>query len=80
MYFKLRLYIFPFLSISYDYKEELFDKIDVILLHKRLISIISQLLKEPKTLIKNISIISEDEKNYILNKYNKPIDYKKVYT
>ena len=68
------------LSISYDYKEELFDKIDVILLHKRLISIISQLLKEPKTLLKNISIISENEKNYILNKYNKPIDYKKVYT
>lgn len=68
------------LSISYDYKEELFDKIDVILLHKRLISIISQLLKEPKTLIKNISIISEDEKNYILNKYNNPINYKKVYT
>lgn len=58
------------LSLSYDYKTELFKEIDIVLLHKRLISLLRQVLDNPTILIKDLKIISEEEENYIFNIYN----------
>lgn len=58
------------LSMSYDYKVDLFKEIDIILLHKRIISLIMQILDNPYILIKDLKILSKEEKNYIFDIYN----------
>ena len=57
------------LSLSYDYKSDLFKDVDIILLHKRLMHIINQVIKTPNMLIKDIDILSAEERNFILNTY-----------
>lgn len=64
-------------SINYDYKEELFGKIEVEYIHLRLMSIIENAIKDVDVDVENIEIMPESEKNKILYEFN---NTKKEYT
>ena len=57
-------------SINYDYKEELFGKIEVEYIHLRLMSIIENAIKDVDVDVENIEIMPESEKNKILYEFN----------
>ena len=57
-------------SINYDYKEELFEKIEVEYIHLRLMSIIENAIKDVDVDVENIEIMPESEKNKILYEFN----------
>lgn len=58
------------LNIAYDYQIKKFIKSDIINMHLRIINIINQILENPKIKLLNIQLITEKEKEFILNKYN----------
>ena len=66
------------LKISYDYLINKYELDDVEKMHERIVHIIEQLLDSENELIKNIEIITEKEKNIILNEFNNTkVDYAK---
>ncbi len=66
------------LKISYDYLINKCELDDVKKMHERIVHIIEQLLNSEKKLIKNIEIVTEKEKNIILNEFNNTkVDYPK---
>ena len=66
------------LNISYDYKLNKFDEQDIIDLHKRIEHIINQVLSNNNILLNNIDIVTPEEKDEILNKFNNTnVDYPK---
>lgn len=58
------------LNIAYDYQNKKFIKTDIINMHLRIINIINQILENPKIKLSNIQLVTENEKEIILNKYN----------
>ena len=58
-------------SISYDYLTDLFSETEIELLHNRLLTIIAQIVDNPMSKISEVDIISEKEKNTLLNDFNK---------
>ena len=56
--------------INYDYKANSIAKEEVINIHNRLLYIIKQITTNTKQKIKNIEIITEDERNTIVNTFN----------
>lgn len=56
--------------INYDYKANSISKDEVINIHNRLIYIVKQIITNTKQRIKNIEIITEDERNTIINIFN----------
>lgn len=62
------------LNIAYDYQNKKFTKDDIINMHLRIINIIKQILENPKIKLSNIELVTEEEKEFILNKYNSNID------
>jgi len=62
------------LTISYDYQLAKFSKNDITRLHKRILSIISQVIADPNVMTNHIDLVLPEEKDFILNTYNKPID------
>ncbi len=62
------------LSIAYDYQLAKYTQEDIVLFHKRILSIIDQIIDNENLLTNNIELVLPDEKDFILNNYNKLID------
>ena len=58
------------LSLYYDYNINIFEEIDIISMHKRMLNILNQCMNNTNILLKNISIITKDEKKFLLEDYN----------
>ncbi len=58
------------LNIAYDYQNKKFIKDDITNMHLRIINIINQVLENPNIKLSNIELVTESEKELILNKYN----------
>ena len=66
------------LEINYDYLDEIFEDVEIEYLHTRLLSIIKHAIEDESIDIENINIMSEEEKNVILNDFNNTkMDYPK---
>ena len=62
------------LSIAYDYQLSKYKQKNIINLHKRILLIISQIINNPDILTNQIELVLPEEKAFMLNIYNKPID------
>ncbi len=58
------------IDIAYDYKISKYEDIDIVNLHNRVLHIIEQVLANSNVYIKDIEIITNQEKNVILNEFN----------
>ena len=58
------------LSIHYDFLTDIFSKEDISLLHKRILGLIDQVLKQPDMIVNNLEIISSSEKKLLLKTFN----------
>ena len=58
------------LFIHYDYLCEKYDQTDMLYLHKRILYIMEQVLKNPSMTIDNINILPSEEQYKILNDFN----------
>lgn len=58
------------LAIAYDYKIEKYSIDEIFSLHARFLNIINQILVNESILLKEIEIVTPDEKNEILYKFN----------
>jgi len=58
------------LNIDYDYQIEKYQKQDIYNMHKRILHIINQVLENESCLEKDIEIVTEEEKNQLLNVFN----------
>lgn len=58
------------IDLAYDYKTSKYSIDDIYILHSRILHIINQILIRPEIIIKDIEIITPDEKDDILNKFN----------
>ncbi len=58
------------LNISYDYKTCMYDTNDINAIHKRIMHIINQVTNTPNILIKDIDIVTLEEKKQILFDFN----------
>lgn len=71
------------INLNYDYKTDIFTEEEIELLHKRLISIIDQIIENPEKTVNEIEILCEEEKKYILKEYNsknsQETEFKSVY-
>lgn len=65
------------LNMNYDYLTDLFDEVEIQYLHKRIIKVIRQVLDNKDIKIKDVDIVSDDEKNKIarFNNTSKLYDY-----
>ena len=57
-------------NIAYDYQISKYSKIDIINIHKRIVNIINQILKNSNIAIDDIEIVTHEEKNKILFDFN----------
>ncbi len=57
-------------TIAYDYSVEKYSKNEIINLHKRIEYILNQVLNNKDILLKNIEIVTPEEKDIILNIFN----------
>jgi amino acid adenylation domain-containing protein/thioester reductase-like protein len=58
------------LSIHYDFLTDIFSEEDINLMHKRILNLIHQVLKQPDQSIENLEIISPSEKTLLLKTFN----------
>lgn len=58
------------LTLFYDYQIELFEEYEIENIHKRLMFMLDEVTKDFNILLKNIEIITEEERNQILNEFN----------
>lgn len=58
------------LNVAYDYRTSKYNKIDILNIHRRILYIINQILSYDNIAINDIDIITPDEKNVLLNKFN----------
>lgn len=58
------------LEINYDYLDEIFEDVEIEYLHTRLLAILKHAIEDESIDIENINIMSEEEKNVILNDFN----------
>jgi len=66
------------IDVAYDYKLSKYSKDDVFDIHSRIINIINQVLSNEEILLKEIEIVTPDEKNKILYEFNNTkMDYPK---
>ncbi len=65
------------LSVAYDYRNK-YDKNSIKELHCRIINIIDTVLNDCEICLKNVDVVTPDEKDIILNKFNDTkVDYDK---
>lgn len=62
------------LSIAYDYQLAKYTEKDIQQLHQRIISIINQVINNPNISTNQLELVLPEEKQFILNTYNKPIN------
>lgn len=66
------------IDLAYDYRTSKYSIDDIYALHSRILYMINQVLINPDALIQNIDIVTPDEKNDIVNKFNSTdVDYPK---
>lgn len=58
------------LNISYDYKTSMYDSSDITYIHQRILNVIKQIIDTPNILIKDIDIVTPEEKKQILFDFN----------
>ena len=58
------------LNIAYDYRISKYSDIDILNIHNRISSMISQVLSNPTISLCDIDIVTDEEKNRILNEFN----------
>jgi amino acid adenylation domain-containing protein/thioester reductase-like protein len=58
------------LSVNYDYLMDVFSEKEIELLHERIMHIINQVINNKNVLCNDISIISDFEKNLLINEFN----------
>lgn len=58
------------LNVAYDYKINKYDKKEIDNIHSRILYIIEQIINCPNILISNIDIVTPEEKDLLLNKFN----------
>lgn len=58
------------LNIAYDYRVDKYTEEDIQALHTRICYMVDQLLENEQLLIENMSVVTEDEKDKLLNKFN----------
>lgn len=59
------------LNIAYDYKTSIYADLDIENVHKRILNIIEQILKKEDINVKDIEIVTPEEKYFIINELNK---------
>lgn len=59
------------LNISYDYQTSIYTASDISSLHNRILNMINQVLSSKSILLKDIDIVTPDEKQKILYEFNK---------
>ncbi len=57
-------------SFIYDYQESQYQYAQIKEIHNRLLYIMEQIINHPKIMIKDIEIVTEEEKNKLLNEFN----------
>ena len=63
-------------TVAYDYKSEKYDSQDIKDLHERILTIINQIINNNSILLKNIEIVTPEEKHKILHEFNNTaVDY-----
>ena len=66
------------ITVAYDYKTEKYDSQEISDLHSRILNIINQVIYDNEILLKNIEIVTPEEKHKILYEFNNTkIDYPK---
>ena len=58
------------LTICYDYKKSIYTEKDINEINNRIISIINQIIQNENILLKDIDILTYNERNTLLNKFN----------
>ncbi len=58
------------IQIAYDYKVDKYSEQEISNFHKRILHMLNQILNNENVLLKEIEIVTDDEKNYILNEFN----------
>ena len=65
-------------TIGYDYKTEKYTKEDITNLHNRVLCMLEQIISNPNILLKDIEIVTPEEKHKILYEFNDTkVDYPK---
>lgn len=59
------------LNIAYDYKTAIYEEEDIENLHKRILNIIDQVVAKENIDLKDIEIVTPDEKEKLINEFNK---------
>lgn len=59
------------LNISYDYKTSIYEEKDIESLHKRILNIINQVISKENIDLKDIEIVTPEEKEQLLTEFNK---------
>ena len=59
------------LSVSYDYKTNIYDGKDIENIHKRILNIISQVTRHENIKIKDIEIVTPEEKQQLIEDFNR---------
>lgn len=57
-------------SFLYDYQESQYQYSEIKDIHHRLLYIIDQIMKQPKMMLKDIELVTEEEKNKLLKEFN----------
>ncbi|MGN1311349.1 MAG: amino acid adenylation domain-containing protein, partial [Clostridia bacterium] len=66
------------INVAYDYKTSKYSSEDIYALHSRILHIINQIIENSNILLKEIEIVTPDEKNQILYEFNNTkMDYPK---
>ena len=64
------------INVAYDYKTSKYTSDDIYALHSRILHMINQIIANNNILLKDIEIVTPDEKNKILNEFNNTkLDY-----
>ena len=64
------------ITVAYDYKSDKYDSVDISDLHNRILTIINQVISNNDILLKNIEIVTPEEKHKILYEFNNTeVDY-----
>jgi len=64
------------ITVAYDYKIDKYDSQDIIDLHARILTVIDQVIDNNEILLKNIEIVTPEEKHKILYEFNDTaVDY-----
>ena len=63
------------LNIFYDYKSALYTSKEIDDIHNRILYIINQILSNDNSLLNNIEIVTNEDKQTLLYEYNKKLEY-----